>query len=334
MKITNFAILFVLIICPLLVFQGYDLLAQKNVQEKTNTYDRALTIAVQDAAKELTFSRISTDDKYESGKKLVIEPDKVVDTFLKTMYINFGVEGDPTAESRLMSYIPAVLITDYDGYYVYTSDSYIKAGVVEQSHVWRNKKPYTYADSQGNSISFTLDDYVYVYQKSSNTFFEGRFGSLKNNSSISVPLLKGSLETFEQVRRTSIVDALQKDLEYTINNHTQYNSQNGVMYTFTLPLVGQEEWLNTVNDVGVLAFVQGIPLGTGYYNNFAFGGGRIKPTEQIYAVGQGANKYYFRSRCMNTLGYSFSDVIESFQSQKDAANKGYKPKDCINPSAT
>lgn len=82
-------------------------------------------------------------------------------------------------------------------------------------------------------------------------------------------------DRFEQVRRITIVNSVQDRLAYYIQRHNQVALRNGVSYTFALPLISQEEWVNTMDDIGMMAFIQGIPMGDQYYNNYALGGGRL-----------------------------------------------------------
>src|SRR5690606_13235862 len=130
--------------------------------------------------------------------------------------------------------------------------------------------------------------------------------------------------TFDQVRRATIVNAIQSDLEHHINRYNNYAKQNGVAYTFTLPLISQEDWHNTINDVGVLAFVQGIPMGNKYYNNYALGGSRIVKKPVYHGIIANGRKYYYSS---NACTSSFS-TQEVFTTKKEAASNGYIPLYC------
>lgn len=58
----------------------------------------------------------------------------------------------------------------------------------------------------------------------------------------------------------------------------------GVTYEFNLPEIAREQWNNTIDDISVLAFFQGMPIGVdSYYNNYSLGGTRIVQTSYLYA---------------------------------------------------
>jgi len=321
--ITKLAIFSVLILLPYFVFNNINLEHQRETLITEIRYNKAIDTATQDAAKALLTNSSQRDEtQYERLKKVKINKEEAVQTFLQTMYLNFGVYNDPDGQGVLKTYIPALVIVGYDGYYMYSWDEYTNAaGKKELKHVWSPKKPYAYADNTGNTFAFTLDDYVTVNRNGDQKWLEGFRSEITSEASIT--LLQDS-KTFDQVRRTSIVHSIQQDLQFQINKYNNYSKRYGVAYTFTLPLISQEEWNNTINDVGVLAFVQGIPIGQKYYNNYALGGSRIvkKP---IYngMIANGHKYYYSRNSCVSSF-----TTEEVFTTEREAAANGYIPLDC------
>jgi hypothetical protein len=323
MKITKLIIIFVLIMFPIFIANNINLEHNRQNLITEMRYNRAIDTAVQDAARALiTNASQQKETNYEFKKKLRINKEAGVQTFFNTMYMNFGVFNDPVGQGVIDSYVPVVVVVGYDGYYFYSKGPYTNAtGQTEYKHVWSPKKPYAYADQYGNTLSFTLDDYVTVNRNSDQRWIEGFRGEIA--STAGVPLLN-SPDTFDQVRRITIVNAIQKDLEQFTNEYNNYTKKIGVAYTFTLPLISQEEWDNTINDVGVLAFVQGMPMGAKHYNNYALGGSRIVKTPQYNGIIANGQKYYY-SRKSCTSAFAPTEV---FKSEKDAAKSGYIPLDC------
>ena len=92
-------------------------------------------------------------------------------------------------------------------------------------------------------------------------------------------------------------------------------TKSGVSYTFKLPLIPKEDWVNTI-DIGIMAFIQGIPIGDQFYNNYAFGGGRLIKNPVIYGAidPQTGLKYYYRDSC----SYPYR-IEEAFSSEKEVA---------------
>ncbi|MEB3103300.1 hypothetical protein [Ferviditalea candida] len=324
MKMINWAIVGILILLPFYVINRIDTETQRRMLVTELRYDAALDTAVDDAARALLNNANQRQEaRYESAKRVRVNKEEAVDTFYRTLYMNFGIAEDSIAQGVLNRYIPALIVIGYDGFWVNAEEEVTNAaGETEIRPVWGPKKPYAYADTQGNSFSFTLDDYVMAYEASSRIWREGFRPEIQ--SATAIPLLRDA-ELFEQVRRSAIVNAIENELAFRINRHNQYASRYGVSYTFTLPTISAEEWNNTINDIGVMAFVQGIPMGSKTYNNYALGGSRVLKKPIIIGAVKDGRKVYYRSIC----NYPYP-VEETFASEKAAAQKGYMPLNCSN----
>ena len=73
-----------------------------------------------------------------------------------------------------------------------------------------------------------------------------------------------------------------------------------------MPEIANDEWSNSINDISVMSFIQGMPIGTNeYYNNYALSGSRIIQTEYYYgtrtADGAGNEKTYYHSYDCSTI---------------------------------
>lgn len=329
MKITDFAIIFVIIIFPIFLISGYHVGDQKEVQLLQMKYTSALRTAAQDAGRVLNMNELQElEAGYQSDKYFRADKQLALQVFMQTLYLNLDIEDDPAAQEALKLYVPAVVIVDYDGYYVYAADDYVDSqGMQRSEYLWSAKKPYAYSDSSGNSIHFTLDQRIEAFDIGSRQWIQGLRAEAAAQSSI--PLLHNS-ELFEQVRRATIVNSIQDDLAYMINRHNEVAARNGISYTFTLPSIPEEEWNNSIQDIGVMAFIQGIPVGDQYINDYALGGGRLVRTPDIYAAVDDVTgiKYYYRESCAAVYNYR---VEEIYYSAKEAAANGYFEKDCSLP---
>ncbi|WPP42242.1 hypothetical protein SK066_04605 [Paenibacillus hunanensis] len=323
MKITNLAVIFVLILLFVFVKNNLDQEDNRNNLQLQLRYNKAIDTATQDAAHALiTNASQLAESQYQSTKQVRINKEAAADTFFHTMYLNFNVATDPNGQQVLNGYIPALMVVGYDGYYVYQFEKYQNAeGQTEFRHVWSPKKPYAYKDEQNNTYAFTLDDYVTMHRAADGKWLHGFRSELQEQTN--VKLLEDPA-TFDAMRRTTIVNALQDDLEHTINRYNTDAKRYGISYTFTVPYISQEDWNNTINDAGVLAFVQGIPLGSQYYNNYALGGAKIVKTDTFNGVVADGRKYYFPARSCQS-SYATEEV---FTSAKEAAANGYFPLNC------
>lgn len=326
MRITDLAIVFTAVFFPFFLLISIH---TENISEAAFVemkYSAGLRAAVQDGGEMLNINETQAEEAgYVSFKKFRADKEGALSTFSNTMYINMGIEDDVHAQAALWWYIPALVVVDYDGYYIYSMQTYTGAdGEESMSHAWSPKIPYGYSDGNGNSIHFTLDNQVEIYNGTSKLWYSGFQSELVGKTG--VPLLDNS-NTFEEIRRITIVNSIQDDLAYFIKRHNTLAMRNGISYRFSLPLIAQEEWNNTINDIGLMAFVQGIPIGDRFYNNYSLGGGRLIKTP-VYSGGVEAgtgNKYYYRDTC--SFPY---EVHEVFNSRREAAASGYREKVCYN----
>ncbi|MEG6589801.1 hypothetical protein [Paenibacillus barengoltzii] len=325
MKITDWAVIFVIIIAPVVWLGGLRAENLREVNRLETRYTSALRTAVHDAAASLNRNELQQfESGYGSSKWMRADKEQALAALLRSLSLNFGVADDLTGQQILLGYIPAIVVMDYDGYFLYTADLDLSSDT--WTYRWQDKKPYTYLDASGNSIAFTLDRQVTAYDAATNRWVSGLQNEIK--SEVSIPLLQNEA-LFDAVRRATIVRRIEEDLAQAIRLHNQIAAKLGVDYTFTLPVIPQEEWNNTLDDVGMLVFLQGIPVGDHYYNNYAFGGGRLDLAPAVIgAVDPNTGiKYYFRESCDRANAYSYREE-EIFPNERAAAEKGYFPLDC------
>lgn len=322
MKITNFAIIFILILGPFWFTMHVKGNQIEKADQLSSRYDHALTASVDDAAKSLL---TNVHQEYESGygsdKSTSANRQEAFETFYKTLSTNYNVEENPNGIGVLQAYIPVMAIVDYKGIYIYAMEEYKDANnELIRKHVEMPMKPFVYQDNQGNMLSFTLDDYVIAYDKSLDKWNEGVREEIKDT--LDIPLLQDA-ELFENVRRSTILNIVQDEIEYYINRHNTYAKKYGITYRFTMPVISGEDWQNTIDDIGVISFIQGYPLGAdNVYNNFALGGSRIIKKHDYFGTVINDIKYYYR----DDEGYSYP-VDEVFPNEKEAVKKGYFPLD-------
>lgn len=285
-------------------------------------YNRAIDTAVHDAAIALTLgAKFYDEPTYQQNKYIAANRNAGIQAFIDSISLNFNVRGDSYNKGTLLHYIPALIIVEYDGFSVSAWDEY--NGKLQ--YVLFPKKPYAYEDGQGNLFNFTLGDDITLYTKANNQWFTGKKNDLYQVTS-GVQLL--NQPNFDNIRRQTIISTLTKSLEYYINRHNSYRMRLGITYIFTLPTIRDEEWMNTVDDIGILAFIQGLPLGLGKsYNNFAFSGSRVMKNKEIWGSEYGGIKYYYLHEG------SFPGVNKKlFSSKKEAAIEGYMPWRDNNPN--
>lgn len=325
MKITDFSIIFVIIVAPLLIFAQWRAEDTNTFAKLNHQYDGAITVATHDAVDQLrTNSKPNYEAGYDSFKFNRVNPEPAFDTFIHSLALNFSTK-DEVSKDVLSRYVPAFAILDYDGALLNVfQESTNKEGDRELKRVWLPKIPFSYSDSEGNIITFTLDDFVAVYDAELKEWVRGKRDRIMGE--VSIPLLQDP-EQFDKVRRDTIVNTFQEELAYYINEHNVYTKQLGITYKFTLPLIPQEDWYNTIDDIGIFAFFQGYPYerGQGTYNQYALAGSRLFKGDVIQAANVDGEKIFFNKSCH--FPYT---VEEIYPNKKEAARAGYKEHACLN----
>ncbi len=312
MKLTDLALIF--LIFEILLFSMLDIRFNQleAVTEKSNAYNTALDNAVDDGCYFLV--------EEDSSRSLHTNKEKAAEQFLTALYSNFGVIGQPALEEKLKRYIPVILVTDRDGFYVNYSEVTVMGGEKLLVKRWSEKIPYAYEDDKV-ICSFTLANYVRVFDKASNTSVEGDYRDVKDMISCS---FFQEEEQFNEVRRNTVINEIEKNMENYINYYNEIAGQFGITYKFWLPLVDRTDWDRTIDDVSLFVVFQGYPYNAASldtYNRYAFGGARIRKARAFYITESGNKRYYHRENCTRlteTLG-------NPYYSKKECAKDGAFP---------
>lgn len=261
------------------------------------------------------------------NNRVIINKDKAIESLYNTLFINFNVMQDKVAQRRILGYLPIIIVVDYDGFYSLVHDEYIgEDGYRRIEPIWQPKMSYAYSD--GTYVySFTLDHYLSVYDINSGQFYVGLQEELKEE--ISSDIIQDN-KTFDEVRRRTIINAIEKKMVCGINEHNQIASQYGITYKFSLPVIEKEDWYRTIDDSGMIVFFQGIPLSMDgeYYNSFALGGAMVTKTSNYYIQEDKDSgiSYYHREGCSELTN---SSIVMT--SREKCAISGAYPCDTCKP---
>lgn len=298
MKLTNLAIIFFVIELTLITILDIRINNLSAVSNRRIEYDKELDSAIEDGVMNLV--------EVDSKRNLVLNKEVAVNQFYESLFANFGVIGNGQAENKLKGYIPVILITDTDGFYINYSDTYVSNGETLLGQKWTEKMPYAYQD--GNLIySFTLGTYVTLYNKSTNAIYEGEYKDLAAQFPESIMT---NVETFDTIRRNTIIGAIEQSMNYYINLYNKIASQYGITYQFWLPQIEKTDWYRTIDDISMLVVFQGYPYtpaSMDTYNRYALGGARITKSKVYYITEENGLKYYHKAECphVNISGIAY-----------------------------
>lgn len=120
MKVQNLAIIFLVITIPLIMILSYYLNLQQKTLKLQAEYDTKLAESTKEGIKAF---EVNTVDWAEWVLKQTNETDRnnataAINTFITSLANNLHISG--TAKELMMDYLPAIAVTMYDGYFVYT----------------------------------------------------------------------------------------------------------------------------------------------------------------------------------------------------------------------
>lgn len=176
MKIQNLAVIFIIIVLPISILLAEYTKSKVNTLSLQSTYDSKLNDATYDALKAYQLNSINSDTSdYANSKMRDIKA--AANTFFNSIATNFSLRGYD--KNTLQNYVPALVFTMYDGYYIYspytnTWDEQTKNQQANQTSYKNNEKLYglkpyiyyscRYKDGSSNDIviTYTLDNYITI----------------------------------------------------------------------------------------------------------------------------------------------------------------------------
>lgn len=359
MKITDFALIFVGITLPIIITVYVNVSFTIKAEEQEMYYKKIINAALDDASNQMkevenTDKEIDYGYSGTSDNKISVNAQVGVDTFLNSLYNNFGIKGNDTAENYLQYFIPAIAIIDYNGVQVSSIEEFTENGQTVIKHVLKPKKYYSYtyylcatpgdvskltytedyetAVKNGlhstHIVEFTMDDYIthrgYVYKNTGDIDEIGvssfYISDSKNNSKLvanvdsNASLLQREKDVLPKIisnlqnkRKSVIINSIQDEMEYATNNNNSYASQAGIRYNFVFPTLEEGEMESQIQNVGIMALVQGISIGNRYLNVRAYSTSKlteitryylsIPNTDGIYKTKYNLNLYHKDKNC-------------------------------------
>lgn len=170
MKIQGLAIIFIIIILPISIIIGEYASTQIQIFKLEKQYDSRLITVTDDALKAFQINTFNdaTSDIADSKIKSI---EASVNAFYNSMELSFGLEG--YSKEDLQMYVPAIVYTMYDGYYIYSPYTNITEtnGNIQlnSSNIEYGFKPYVYYSCRykmGSDsdfiINYALDNYITI----------------------------------------------------------------------------------------------------------------------------------------------------------------------------
>ena len=323
MKLTNFALIFVAVILPVVMIVYINVSFILKAEKQEMYYKNVINSATQDAVAAMKKVGNEDIDYGYSGivnNKISINAEEAIKTFYRSLANNFKFIDNEEALNKLKMYIPVIAVLDYDGIYIHSAE--VIDGRVEFTTKPKIKYTITYTIidtgsivaseyklvdvSQNNvttgnnlisdymyEVTYTMDDYIFlkVYDISNNKLVVSKGFYLtdeKNNDSLVIS---------DNIASDEISQIKQGVIKYLSENRRKVIANLGMKHiTYAI---------NKHNDYAKL---------TGIKYNFKF---TVNSDEEWYdtmngigviSVIQGIS---LGNRYLNHKAYSISDLTEA-----------------------
>lgn len=227
------------------------------------------------------------DGEYQTKSGYLIDPGKVTNKNEKEKTLIYdGVEIGPEILKEHLLIVKdngTVDPEDYE-YIVYKNRKVYKeegTNGSEDKYFWYNNGKKTYLQSEENNLKEYIkgtgfkSTSAYEYYTEAKDFSEWvikELGSIKQDGKCifdttqadNDPMVSGSV--FNEHRIAVIRKSIETNLTTAIAN---YNSQSGSTYEFVMPKIDEVSWYSIENNVSIISFMQGMPIGQKYFNDYS-----------------------------------------------------------------
>lgn len=215
MKVDGLAVVLVVILLPIILVLTYYIQMQVDTIAIENQYNTKLLNATYDAmsAFEINTANEDLSSVADSLRSIILASNNI---FLNTLSTNMGMSN--ASKQLLQPYIPAVLYTLYDGYYIYSPTEIPKVVEKEESsgEITTTKGYLAYGDEEAKriSISDVDDSTVYgdvIYKKEG-----GGYTVDKAKAETDMDYVLKSFVQYSAQYKTSNMDIT---IDYTLDNY-------------------------------------------------------------------------------------------------------------------
>lgn len=172
MKIQSLAIMFIIIILPISMVLASYTQSRVTTISLQSKYDSKLKDATYDALKAYQLNSLN-DNTSEYANSKIRDIKASVNTFFNSIATNFSTAG--YSKTTLQNYVPAVVYTMYDGYYIYSPYTNTWGNIY--TNTWGNIE----TDQIPNQSSGTYKDGETLYGLKPYVYYSCRYKSGDNN---------------------------------------------------------------------------------------------------------------------------------------------------------
>ncbi len=227
MKLQGLSIMFTLICIPLLLVLSYYLSLQVDTIRLQNRYDTKLLDATYDALSAFELNTANEDlSTVSDSLRTIIDASNSI--FFNTLATNMGLSN--ASKSYVEPYIPAILYTLYDGYYIYSPTSVPEMATSSDGTAIK-------VGDDGVSFETTSGFYLYrhggsAYGSDASITYLANSGNKKEDYGQLLYLTNTSKKTYDEdgkiseyTRLTTDVDDAKKSVKSVLKSYMPYSAR-------------------------------------------------------------------------------------------------------------
>lgn len=204
---------------------------------------------------------------------------KAYDSIMDSLYASFDFMIDPEEQQRLQLSIPIFALADENGIYIsYLKETQEHAGYL--TRVWTECIPYR----------IELEGITYQFSLSGTVTWEAEDGEITQIAT----------DEMEELRKKTISEVIEKNLQSGITQHNRTAIQYGVTYQFHLPIAdGALTGERSITKPSMILLFQGYAFGGSkeLYECFTFSGVSLKKKNSYVITRSEDYLYYHKAEC-------------------------------------
>lgn len=250
----------------LLALSTFEREWQYNMAEQQKAkIDKALLFASDTAAEQLV--------EYYTDTNTQNRLDNAGSEFFRALAAGMAIYDDKEEEDALYFYVPLLIATDTEGFYINTLKEKMQDGAKTLVREWTECQPYFYEDEYF-VYRFFLDDVVYIIRKTDPSdvvvsTYEEVVANASLMSQLGSSIVFRSRADYTEVKRAAIAQCIERASGRAMNEHNYIAGQYGISMYYSVPSF-LEGYTPAMEYPSFLAVFQGYPLSVRYniiYNN-------------------------------------------------------------------
>ena len=316
MKLSQWAIVFVAIVAICLMFEVIDTHANVHAQEEGVAAEDNLSNALKDGMNSVAYNDHS-----------LFEDESVRNQTIKTIKTSLcNSHGfNPEQLDKVMEYMPALIMIDWNGYYVYHSTKYTdKDGYEISKYIDSGVNYWSQVYGKRYIVKYSISNQIAITDTKTNKEYKGSYiqSYRKAGSPKELNFMKNSDE-FNAERNHIIVSCINTTLNYEINTNTVFSNLQHRTYDITLP-ESDTDTARKISSPCIVGFWQDVQFSStkDMLTVYAFGASEMTD-QDLYYIQQSKNgeKYYYKVEQPDLTKYMFVGTME--ECARRGANPGY-----------